>query len=344
MTTQPRSPLTMLLSRHTRRRDFITLLGGAAAWPLAARGHQPERMRRIGVLIGAIETDPESQARIAAFKEGLQALGWTDGRNVHIDYRFASADLDLTHKYAAELVGLAPEVILANSPLVLRALRQQTSTIPIVFALVVDPVGEGFIKSLAQPGGNITGFTSFEYPLSGKWLEVLKEIAPSIRRIGAINQAENVTGAGYLRALESAALTMGVQLIAAHVRDAAEIEGAITAMASQSNGGLIILPSPLALVNREMIVKLAAKHRLPAVYPFRYFVSSGGLMSYGADTVEIFRRSALYVDRILKGEKPAALPVQQPTKFELVLNLKAAKALGLDVPWFLQQRADEVIE
>jgi putative ABC transport system substrate-binding protein len=328
-----------------RRREFITLLGGAAAaWPLAARAQQAEQMRRIGVLIGAIETDPESQARIVAFKEGLQALGWTDGRNVHIDYRFSSADLDLTRKSAAELVGLTPDVILANSPLVLRALRQQTSTIPIVFALVVDPVGEGFINSLAQPGGNITGFTSLEYPMSGKWLEVLKEIAPSVRRVSAINQAENVTGAGYLRALESAALTMGVQLIAAHVRDAAEIERAIAATASQSNGGLIILPSPLALVNREMIVKLAAQHRLPAVYPFRYFIASGGLMSYGVDTVEVFRRSALYIDRILKGEKPAALPVQQPTKFELVVNLKTAKALGLDVPWFLQQRADEVIE
>jgi putative ABC transport system substrate-binding protein len=327
------------------RREFITLLGGAAAaWPLAARAQQAEQMRRIGVLIGAIETDPESQARIVAFKEGLQALGWTDGRNVHIDYRFSSADLDLTRKSAAELVGLTPDVILANSPLVLRALRQQTSTIPIVFALVVDPVGEGFINSLAQPGGNITGFTSLEYPMSGKWLEVLKEIAPSVRRVSAINQAENVTGAGYLRALESAALTMGVQLIAAHVRDAAEIERAIAATASQSNGGLIILPSPLALVNREMIVKLAAQHRLPAVYPFRYFIASGGLMSYGVDTVEVFRRSALYIDRILKGEKPAALPVQQPTKFELVVNLKTAKALGLDVPWFLQQRADEVIE
>ena len=327
-----------------RRREFITLLGGAAAWPLAARAQQPERMRRIGVLIGAIETDPEAQARIVAFKEGLQALGWTDGRNVHIDYRFGSADLDLTRKYAAELVGLMPDVILANSPLVLRALRQQTSTIPIVFALVVDPVGEGFINSLAQPGGNITGFTSLEYPMSGKWLEVLKEISPNVRRVGAINQAENVTGAGYLRALESAALTMGMQLIAAHVRDAAEIERAIVATASQSNGGLIILPSPLALVNREMIVKLAAQHRLPAVYPFRYFVASGGLMSYGVDTVEVFRRSASYIDRILKGEKPAALPVQQPTKFELLINLKTAKALGLEVPWFLQQRADEVIE
>jgi putative tryptophan/tyrosine transport system substrate-binding protein len=328
-----------------KRREFMALLGGAAAsWPVAARAQQGERVRRIGVLIGAIETDPESQARIVAFKEGLQALGWTDGRNVHIDYRFSSADLDLTRKYAAELVGLTPDVILANSPLVLRALRQQTFTIPIVFALVVDPVGEGFINSLAQPGGNITGFTSLEYPMSGKWLEVLKEIAPSVRRVSAINQAENVTGAGYLRALESAALTMGVQLIAAHVRDAAEIERAIAATASQSNGGLIILPSPLALVNREMIVKLAAQHRLPAVYPFRYFIASGGLMSYGVDTVEVFRRSALYIDRILKGEKPAALPVQQPTKFELVVNLKTAKALGLDVPWFLQQRADEVIE
>jgi putative tryptophan/tyrosine transport system substrate-binding protein len=327
-----------------RRREFITLLGGAAAWPLAARAQQPDGVRRIGVLFGTVETDPESHARVAAFEQGLYALGWTVGRNVHIDYHFGSADPALTQKYAAELVGMAPDVILANSPLVLRALHQQTSTIPIVFALVVDPVGEGFIKSLAQPGGNITGFTSLEYPLSGKWLEVLKEIAPGVRRIGAINQVENVTGAGYLRALESAAQTIGVQLIAAHARDAAEIEQAIAAMASQPDGGLIILPSPLAQVNREMIVKLAAQHRLPAVYPWRYFVASGGLMSYGADTVEVFRRSALYIDRILKGEKPAALPVQQPTKFELVVNLKAAKALGLDVPWFLQQRADEVIE
>jgi putative ABC transport system substrate-binding protein len=216
-----------------------------------AQAQQGERVPRIGVLIGAIETDPESQARILALKNGLQALGWTDGRNVHIDYRFGSADLDLTHKYAAELVGLRADVILANSPLVLRALRQQTSSIPIVFALVVDPVGEGFINSLAQPGGNITGFTSLEYPMSGKWLEALKEIAPNVRRVGAINQAENVTGAGYLRALESAALVMGVELIAAHVRDAAEIERTIAAMASQSNGGLIILPSSLSLSGRR---------------------------------------------------------------------------------------------
>jgi putative tryptophan/tyrosine transport system substrate-binding protein len=301
-------------------------------------------MRRIGVLIGTVETDPESQARVAAFEQGLQTLGWTVGRSVHIDYRFGSADPNLTQKYAVELVGMAPDVILANSPLVLRALHQQTSTIPIVFALVVDPVGEGFIKSLAQPGGNITGFTSFEYPLSGKWLEVLKEIAPSVRQVAAINQAENVTGAGYLHALESAAPATGVQLIASHVRDAAEVERAIATMARRPNGGLIMLPSPLGLVNREMIVKLAAQHRLPAVHPFRYFVASGGLMSYGVDSVEVFRRSALYIDRILKGEKPAELPVQQPTKYELVINLKTARALGLEVPASLLARADEVIE
>jgi putative ABC transport system substrate-binding protein len=328
-----------------RRREFITLLGGAAAaWPRAARAQQPERMRRIGVLIGTVEIDPESQARVAAFEQGLHALGWTVGRNVHIDYRFGSADPALTQKYAAELVGMAPDVILANSPLVLRALHQQTSTIPIVFALVVDPVGEGFIKSLAQPGGNITGFTSFEYPLSGKWLEVLKEIAPGVRQVAAINHSENVTAAGYLRALESAAPAAGVQLVATHVRDAAELEQAIATMARQSHGGLIVLPSPLGLVNREMIVKLAAQHRLPTVYPFRYFVASGGLMSYGVNSVGVFRRSASYIDRILKGEKPAALPVQQPTKFDLVINLKTAKALGIEVPPALLARADEVIE
>jgi len=328
-----------------KRRELILLLGGAAAaWPVAARAQQGERMRRIGVLVGTVETDPESQARIAAFNRGLQALGWMAGRNVHIDYRFGAADPDLIKKYAAELVGMAPDVILANSPQVLRALSQQTSTIPIVFALIVDPIGEGFIKSLAQPGGNITGFTSFEYPLSGKWLEVLKEIAPGVRQVVAVNHAGNVTGTGYLHALENAASAAGVQLIAAHVRDATEMERAIATMARRSNSGLVMLPSPLGQVNREMVVRLAAEHRLPAIYPFRYYVASGGLMSYGIDTVEVFLRSASYVDRILRGEKPAGLPVQQPTKFDLVLNLKAAKALGLDVPWILQQRADEVIE
>ena len=328
-----------------KRREFITLLGGAAvAWPLAARAQQPERMRRIGVLIGSVETDLESQARVAAFERGLQTLGWIAGRNVHLDYRFGSADSELIQKYAAELVGMMPDVILANSPQVLRALSQRTSTIPIVFALIVDPVGEGFIKSLAQPGGNITGFTSFEYPLSGKWLELLKEIAPSVRQVLAINHSENVTGAGYLRALEGAGSATGVKLIAAQVRDAAEIEQAIATMARQSNGGLIMLPSALAQVNREMITKVTAQHRLPAVYPFRYFVATGGLMSYGVDTVDVFLRGASYIDRILKGEKPAALAVQQPTKFELTINLKTAKALGLTVPPTLLARADEVIE
>jgi putative ABC transport system substrate-binding protein len=325
-----------------KRREFIMLLGSPVAWPLMA--HAQQGGRRVGALIGAVETDPESQARILAFARTLQALGWTDGRNIHIDYRFGSGDPILTQKYAAELVGLAPDVILANSPLVVRALHQQTSTIPIVFALVVDPIGEGFIKSLAQPEGNITGFTSFEYPLSAKWLELLKEAAPSVRQVNVINQVENVTAAGYLRALESAASATHVELVAAQVRDAADIERTIVGIARQSNGALIILPSPLGLVHREMIVKLAAQHRLPAVYPFRYFVASGGLMSYGVDTVEVFRRSALYVDRILKGEKPAALPVQQPTKYELVVNLKTARALDLEVPPTLLARADEVIE
>ena len=328
-----------------KRRTFISLIGSAAAaWPLAARAQRPERMRRIGVLVGSVETDLESQARVAAFERGLQTLGWIAGRNVHLDYRFGSADSELIQKYAAELVGMMPDVILANSPQVLRALSQRTSTIPIVFALIVDPVGEGFIKSLAQPGGNITGFTSFEYPLSGKWLELLKEIAPSVRQVLAINHSENVTGAGYLRALEGAGSATGVKLIAAQVRDAAEIEQAIATMARQSNGGLIMLPSALAQVNREMITKVTAQHRLPAVYPFRYFVATGGLMSYGVDTVDVFLRSASYIDRVLKGEKPAALAVQQPTKFELTINLKTAKALGLTVPPTLLARADEVIE
>jgi putative tryptophan/tyrosine transport system substrate-binding protein len=326
------------------RREFITLLGSAAAWPVAARAQQPAQMRRIGVLVGTVETDLESQARVAAFERGLQTFGWTAGRNVHLDYRFGSADPELIQKYVTELVDMRPDVILANSPQVLRALSQRTSTIPIVFALIVDPVGEGFIRSLAQPGENITGFTSFEYPLSGKCLELLKEIAPGVRQVLVINHSENVTGAGYLRALEGAASATGVKLIAEQVRDAAEIEQTIATMARQSNGGLIMLPSPLGQINREMITKVAAQHRLPAVYPFRYYVASGGLMSYGVDTVDVFLRSASYIDRVLKGEKPAALPVQQPTKFELTINAKTAKALDLDVPPALLARADEVIE
>jgi putative ABC transport system substrate-binding protein len=257
------------------------------AWPLDTYAQQPERVRRVGVLMGGAEDDPEFEARLAAFRQALEKLGWAEGRTARIDYRFAAADPTLARKYAAELVGMAPDVILANSPLVLRALHAQTSTIPIVFALIVDPVGEGFIKSLAQPGGNITGF-SLEYQLSGKWLELLKEVAPNVGQVVAINHSENVKGAGYLRALESAAQVADVRLIAAHVHDAADIERAISTMARQSNGSLIMLPSPLGQVNREMIVKLAAQHRLPAVYPFRYYVASGGLMSYGVNTVHVF--------------------------------------------------------
>jgi putative tryptophan/tyrosine transport system substrate-binding protein len=270
-----------------KRREFIALLGGAVAWPLDTYAQQPERVRRVGVLMGGAEDDPEFEARLAAFRQALEKLGWAEGRTARIDYRFAAADPTLARKYAAELVGMAPDVILANSPLVLRALHAQTSTIPIVFALIVDPVGEGFIKSLAQPGGNITGF-SLEYQLSGKWLELLKEVAPNVGQVVAINHSENVKGAGYLRALESAAQVADVRLIAAHVHDAADIERAISTMARQSNGSLIMLPSPLGQVNREMIVKLAAQHRLPAVYPFRYYVASGGLMSYGVNTVHVF--------------------------------------------------------
>ena len=328
-----------------KRREFITLLGGAAAaWPLAARAQQRgERVRRIGVLIGTVETDPESQARVAAFEQGLYALGWIVGRNIRIDFRFGSADSVLTQKYAAELVAMTPNEILANSPLVLRALRQQTSTIPIVFALVVDPVGEGFINSLAEPG-QYHGIYQFRI-----WAK--REMAGGAegncasRWPGNGHQPVGQRHGSRISARAGDCRSSGWRpLIPAHSRDATEIERAIDTFAGEPNGGLIVLPSPLALVHREMIVKLAAQHRLPTVYPFRYFVSSGGLMSYGANTVEVFRRSALYIDRILKGEKPAVLPVQQPTKFELVVNLKAAKALGLDVPWFLQQRADEVIE
>ena len=327
-----------------RRREFIAALGSAAAWPVVARAQTGDRVRRIGVLMGTGADDPEGQARVSALGQGLKALGWTDGSNFQIEYRWTAGDAARTQAYAAELVGLAPDVILVNSPQIVRAVQQRTRTIPIVFALVVDPVGEGFVESLAHPSGNITGFTSFEYAMGGKWLEVLREIAPRVGRVVVINEPENVTAVGYLRTLQSFAPAIGVQLIPAHVHDVAEIEQAIDALGRESNGGFIVLPSPIALVYREQIVALAARYRLPAVYPFRYFVTSGGLVSYGIDSVEIFRRSASYIDRILKGEKPADLPVQNPTKYELVINLKTAKSLGLTVPPALLATADEVVE
>ena len=327
-----------------KRRAFITFLGGAAAWPLAARAQQPERMRRIGVLMNLAAADPESTARVTAFAQGLQESGWTIGRNVQIDTRWAAADADLFRRYAAELVALAPDVILASSSPAMMSLQQLTRTVPMVFVNIVDPVGAGFVESLARPGGNATGFTIYEYGMSAKWLELLKEIVPPLKLAAVLRDPAIASGAGQYAVIQAAAPSLGVELRAVGVRDAGEIERAITAFARSSNGGLIVTGSPLTLVHRDLIITLAARHRLPAVYPFRYFATSGGLISYGPDTVDPFRRAAGYVDRILKGEKPADLPVQAPTKYELVVNQKTAKALGLEMPASVLARADEVIE
>jgi len=329
-----------------KRREFITLLGGAAAaWPLAARAQQPDQMRRIGVLMGYAESDLEAQAWVTAFVQGFKELGWIVGRNVSIDYRFGAGDADRMRAYAEELVGLAPAVILAHTSPVMAALQQATRTIPIVFVDVFAPVGQRFVSNLARPGGNITGFSSVEPEIGGKWLGLLKEVAPLLARVAVIfNPETGPFSPLFLRAVETAAPSFAVKPIATPVHDAADIESAISAFAHDSNGGLIVLPSAFVAVHRQLIFEQAAQHRLPAVYGFRYFAADGGLMSYGVDVPDLFRRSAAYVDRILKGAKPGELPVQAPVKFELVINLKTAKALGLDVPWFLQQRADEVIE
>jgi putative ABC transport system substrate-binding protein len=328
-----------------RRREFITLLGGAAAaWPLAARAQQGERMRRIGVLMNLTADDPESQRRMTAFVQGLQELGWTDGRNVRIETSWGAGDAERFRRYAAELVALAPDVILASGSPSVAALQQAPRTVPIVFVNVADPVGGGFVDSLARPGGNITGFMLREYGISGKWLELLKEIAPRVTRVAVLRDPALASGGGQLGAIQSVAPSFGVELSPVGVRDVGEIERAVTAFARGSNGGLIVTGSTLATLHRDLIVTLAAQHRLPAVYPFRFYVAAGGLVSYGADTTDPSRRAAGYVDRILRGEKPADLPVQAPTKYELVINLKTAKALGLDIPATLLARADEVIE
>ena len=330
-----------------QRREFITLLSGAAAaWPLAARAQQGERMRRIGVLMNLAAADPESTARVTAFAQGLQESGWTIGRNVQIDTRWAAADADLFRRYAAELVALAPDIILilAGGGAVVPSLLQATRAIPIVFTQTPDPVGAGFVESLARPGGNVTGFMLYEYGIGAKWLELLKEIAPHVTRAAVIRDAAIASGIGQWGAIQTAAPSFGVELRPVDVRDASEIERAIAAFARSPNGGLIVAASTLAVVHRDLIVTLAARHKLPAVYPSRFFVRSGGLIFYGPDSVEPHRRAAGYVDRILKGEKPADLPVQAPTKYELAINLKTAKALGLDVPPTLLARADEVIE
>jgi putative tryptophan/tyrosine transport system substrate-binding protein len=329
------------------RREFITLLGGAAAaWPLAARAQQSDQVRRVGMLIGYAENDPETKARVAAFREELERLGWTEGRNVRIDYRFAPASPDQARLFAKELVALRPNVLVGNSTPASVALLRETRTIPLVFVGVSDPVGSGLVASIARPGGNTTGFTNFEPSLTGKWLELLKEIAPGIVRVAVIFNPKTAPGGGsfFLGPFEAVARSFAVEPIAAPVSDGAQIEGALAAIWRDSGGGLIVMPDAFTTVHRKAIIALAAQHRFPAIYPYRYEVVDGGLMSYGVDTVDLLRRAGSYVDRILKGEKAGDLAVQAPVKFNLVMNLKTAKALGLTVPLTLQASADEVIE
>jgi putative ABC transport system substrate-binding protein len=336
---------TASATRGIGRRKFITLLGSAAAaWPLVAHAQQAERMRRVGMLLPAAAADPEFQARLAAFHQGLALLGWTIGRNVRIDTRWGAGNTAEIRRHAAELAALAPDVILASGTSTVGPLLQATRSVPIVFPNVVDPVGAGFVDSLARPGGNATGFMAFEYSLSGKWLELLKQIAPGVTRAAVLRDAAVASGIGQFGAIQSVAPLFGVELSPVNVRDAAEIARAVAAFARSPNGGLILTGSGLANVHRELIITLAARHKLPAVYNARTFVAAGGLISYGPDFIDQYRRAAGYVDRILKGEKPADLPVQAPVKYELVINLKTAKALGLTVPPTLLARADEVIE
>jgi len=328
-----------------RRRDFIAGAAGlGAAWPLAAHAQQPERTRRIGVLMPYAANDPQVQARYTAFLQGLQQLGWTVGKNVQIDSRWSAGNEDDTRKYAAELVALAPNVIFTSGSAGLGPLWRATRTVPIVFALVPDPVGSGFADSLARPGGNITGFTPFDYGLGAKWLELLKQSAPPVTRAAVLRDAAIAAGLGMWGAIQSVSASIGLELRPVDMRDPGEIEHAIAAFAGRPNGGLILTGSALAIVHRDLIIALAARHQLPAVYFDRYFAAAGGLIAYGSNNVEQYRLAAGYVDRILKGEKPADLPVQAPTKYELVINLKTAKALGLEVPPTLLARADEVIE
>jgi len=332
------------MASHIGRRKFLATLGGVVAWPLAARGQQPERMRRVGVLMITAEDDTESKARIGAFRQGLKELGWSDGRNVRIDIRWGAADAERMRKHSAELVALAPDVILAagGTPTV-SALQQMTRTVPIVFVGVADPVGGGFVASLASPGGNTTGFTVYEYAISGKWLELLKEVAPHIQR-AILRDSATIAGGGQFGAIQSVAPSLGVEVSPVNVHDVDEIERAVTAFARFPNSGIIVTGSPLTTFHRDLIVTLAARQRLPAVYPYRFFVTGGGLISYGPDPTDQYWRAAGYVDRVLKGEKPADLPVQAPVKYELAINLRTARALGIEVPLPLLARADEVIE
>jgi ABC-type uncharacterized transport system substrate-binding protein len=328
-----------------RRREFITMLGGAAAtWPLAARAQQSVRMRRVGVLMGFPEGDPQAQANVAALRQGLRDLGWIEGRNVLIDDRWAGGDPDKARTFAKELIGLKPDVIVPSTNQVTRIVQQETRTIPIVFAFVGDPVGSGFVASLARPGKNLTGFANFENSIGGKWLELFKEVVPQAGRVGFVFSPDAAPNVGFFHAAEAAAPALMIKLLGLSVRDAADIEDDITAFAAEPNGGLVVAPHAVTLGNRKLIIDLAARHRLPAVYSDRYFADSGGLLSFGNNSAALFGRASSYVDLILRGAKPADLPVQLPTKFELVVNLKTAKALGLAISPTLLNRADEVIE
>jgi putative ABC transport system substrate-binding protein len=327
-----------------RRREFITLLSGAAVWPLATRGQEQARVPRIGVLLNLAEHDQETEKRLAAFLDEMQKLGWTEGRNLRIEYRWGEGNRNANRKNAAEIVALAPDVIFAHGSSIVTPLLQLTQDIPIVFVSVSDPIAGGFVESLAKPGGNATGFTSIDYSMAGKWLELLKQLTPEVVRVAIIRDPRQVSGAGQLGAVQAVAPLLRVEVIPLGVQDAGEIEQGISAFAREPHGGLIVTTSPLAQIQRPLIITLAAQHSLPAVYPYRLFTASGGLVSYGPDIVDEYRRAAGYVDRILKGEKAAALPVQQPIKYQTIINLKTARTLGLSIPEQLLARADEVIE
>jgi putative ABC transport system substrate-binding protein len=325
-----------------RRRQFMGALGGAAAWPLAAHAQQIDQMRKIGLLLSWGESEPEARVWIGAFVQRLSELGWTDGRNIRMDYRWGAGDANRIRTFAAELVALKPDLILGNTTTVLATLKEATSTIPIVFLQVSDPVAGGFVASLARPGGNITGFTTFEYPIAGKWLEMLKEFAPATARALVIGNSKSPSWSGYMSTTGSVAQSLGIQMIPAGVSDSAEIECAIDSFAQESKGALVVIPDNLTLFNRDRLVAMAALHRLPATYPYRNFVTGGGLISYGPESVDLYKRAAAYVDRILKGKKASDLPIQAPVKFEMVINLKTAKALGLTVPETLLVTADVI--
>jgi putative ABC transport system substrate-binding protein len=328
-----------------RRRDFIRAIAGSSvAWPLVTEAQQSQKMRRLSVLMSTAADDQESMARYTAFLQGLQELGWTDGRNVRIDVRWGAGDAERMRKYAAELVALAPDVIMASGSISLGSLIKATRTVPIVFALIADPVGAGFVKSLSRPGGNVTGFMAFEYSLSGKWVELLKEIAPSVQRVAVLRNPDLVADIGQFAVIQSVAASFRVEPSPIDVRDASEIEDAVAAFAQSANGGLIVPGDPSTQAHRDLIIALANRYKLPATYPSRFFAKDGGLVSFGPNFIDEFKSAASYVDRILKGEKPADLPVQAPTKYELVINLKTAKALGITIPQPALARADEVIE